>query len=105
MRTGSSRRLWISSLRLWLPAFFAFTWLLAAQGPQLQEQIAAIKHALAANKQELAQYTWVEQDTIILKGEEKKQDHFQVRLGPDGKPQKTSLDAPQADPAGHQGRL
>jgi hypothetical protein len=29
-----------------------------------------------------------------LKGEEKKQEHFQVRLGPDDKPQKTRLDAP-----------
>jgi hypothetical protein len=43
--------------------------------------------------------------TISLKGEQKKQEHFQVRLGPDGKPQKTSLDPPAeaAPPSG--GRL
>jgi hypothetical protein len=42
--------------------------------------------------------------TVSLKGEQKKQEHFQVRLGPDGKPQKQSLDAPaQAAPSG--GRL
>ena len=46
----------------------------------------------------------METDTISLKGEEKKQEHFQVRLGPDGKPQKTSLDAAApAEPSG--GRL
>src|SRR5215472_19294038 len=63
-----------------------------AQSPEMQQRVAEVKQAAARNKQMLAQYTWVEQDTISLKGEEKKQEHFQVRLGPDGKPQKTSLD-------------
>ena len=53
-----------------------------------------MKEAAAKNKQAMAQYTWVEQINISLKGEQKKQEHFQVRLGPDGKPQKTSLDPP-----------
>ena len=45
-----------------------------------------------------------EQVTISLKGEQKKQEHFQVRVGPDGKQQKTSLDPPaNAQPEG--GRL
>ena len=80
----------------------------AAQNPELQEKVAAIKQAAAQNKQELAQYTWVEQVTISLKGEQKKQEHFQIRLGPDGKPQKTSLDAPSqpsSDSGGRKGRL
>ena len=34
---------------------------------------------MAQNKQALAQYTWAEQVTISLKGEQKKQEHFQVR--------------------------
>ena len=39
---------------------------------------------MAKNKQALAQYTWVEQDTISLKGEQKKQDQYLgVTLGPD----------------------
>jgi len=71
-----------------------FTGLATAQNPELQQKVAELKQAMANNKQALAQYTWVEQVTIILKGEEKKQEHFQVRLGPDGKPQKTSLDPP-----------
>lgn len=75
-----------------------------AQNPELQQRLAEVKQAMAQNKQALAQYTWVEQVTISLKGEQKKQEHFQVRLGPDGKPQKTSLDPP-ADPQPEGGKL
>ena len=76
----------------------------SAQNQEMQERVAEIKQAAAQNKQAMAQYTWVEQVTISLKGEQKKQEHFQVRLGPDGKPQKTSLDPPPAPPE-HEGRL
>jgi hypothetical protein len=75
-----------------------------AQAQELQERVAEIKQASVKNKQAMMQYAWVEQVTISLKGEEKKQEHLQVRLGPDGKPQKTSLDPPaDAQPSG--GRL
>src|SRR5246127_3416281 len=74
-----------------------------AQGPELQERVAELKESMAKNKMSLAQYTWTEQVNISLKGELKKQEHFQVRLGPDGKPQKTSLDPPAEPPSG--GRL
>jgi hypothetical protein len=91
---------------IWIAIGLVFRCLLAAaQGPEAQQAIAQLKETAAQNKQALAQYTWVEQDTISLKGEEKKQEHFQVRIGPDGKPQKTSLDAPQAPAGGHEGRL
>lgn len=71
----------------------------------MQQRIAEIKQATAKNKQSLMSYSWTEQDTISLKGEVKKVQHYQVRLGPDGKPQKTSLDPPEdaAPPSG--GRL
>jgi hypothetical protein len=75
----------------------------SAQNPDLQQKVADVKAAMAQNKQALAQYTWTEQDTISLKGEQKKQEHFQVRLGPDGKPQKTPLDPPDAAPAASSG--
>jgi hypothetical protein len=75
-----------------------------AQGQELQERVAEMKQASVKNKQALAQYTWTEQVTISLKGEEKKQEHFQVRMGPDGKPQNTSLDPP-AQPTESGGRL
>jgi len=75
-----------------------------AQNPELQQRVAEIKEAAAKNKQDLMSYSWNELVTISLKGEQKKQEHFQVRLGPDGKPQKTSLDPPDtAPPSG--GRL
>jgi hypothetical protein len=74
-----------------------------AQNPELQQQVSDVKQSMAKNKQALASYTWNEQITISLKGEEKKQEHFQVRLGPDLKPEKTSLDPPAAPPSG--GRL
>jgi len=76
-----------------------------AQNPELQQKVADVKQAMAANKQALAQYTWVEQVTVSLKGEQKKQEHFQVRMGPDGKPQKQPLDAPQQAAAPSGGRL
>src|SRR5512147_329141 len=75
-----------------------------AQNPQLQEKVAAIKQAAAANKQALAQYTWVEQVTISLKGEEKKQEQYQVQMGPDGKPQKTPIGSPESADSGGGGR-
>jgi hypothetical protein len=77
----------------------------SAQNPELQQKVAEVKEAMAANKQALAQYTWQEQVTVSLKGDVKKQEHFQVRLGPDGKPQKQSLDAPQEAAAPSGGRL
>jgi hypothetical protein len=85
----------------------AFNRLINAQNPELQQRVAEIKQSAAKNKQALAQYTWVEQVTISLKGQEKKVEHFQARLGPDGKTQKTSLDAPPAPPSeqGRKGRL
>ena len=55
-----------------------------AQNPELQQRVAEIKEAAAKNKQALASYSWNEVVTISLKGEPKKQEHFQVRLGPDG---------------------
>lgn len=76
-----------------------------AQNPELQQRVADIKQAAVNNKRALAQYTWAEQVTISLKGEQKKQQHFQVRLGPDGKPQKTSVDPPEAASQPQGGRL
>jgi hypothetical protein len=53
----------------------------------------------------LAQYTYLQTTTISLKGEVKKVTHDQVVTGPDGKPQKTSLDPPEAAAAPSGGRL
>lgn len=63
-----------------------------AQSPEIQQRLAELKESMAKNRQQLAQYSWTEQDIISLKGEDKKEELFEVRLGPDGKPQKTNLD-------------
>ncbi len=75
-----------------------------AQNPEMQQRVAEIEQTAAKNKQALAQYTWVEQVTISLNGEQKKQEQFQVRLGPDGNPQKTSLDPPAGTSSSDGGR-
>jgi hypothetical protein len=101
---NAAKSIFCSTL-LTLPVLVAgFVSFARAQSPELQQRVVDIKEAIARNKQALASYSWNEVVTISLKGEEKKQEHFQVRLGPDGKPQKTSLDPPDADePSG--GRL
>jgi hypothetical protein len=73
----------------------------------IQQRVAEVKMSAAMNKQSLAKMTWMEQVTISLKGEQKKVEHFQVRIGPDGKPQKTSLDqaAPPPEQSGRRGRV
>lgn len=76
----------------------------SAQSPELQQRVTEIEQSAAKNKQALAQYTWVEQVTISLKGEQKKQEQFQVRLGPDGNQQKTSLDPPASTSSRQGGR-
>jgi hypothetical protein len=80
---------------------------LHAQGAgDLQARVAELKESMARNKEALSQYTWEETVHIILKGDEKKTEHFEVRQGPDGKPVKTPLDSPDsAQQAPQGGRL
>ena len=106
MKKGLNRVFYVSSCALFVLAVGAgLVPGTAAQNQEMQERVAEVKEAAAINRQALAQFTWVEQVTISLKGEQKKQEHFQVRLGPDGKPEKTSLDPPPSDSGGHEGRL
>jgi hypothetical protein len=75
-----------------------------AQNPELQQRLAEIKGASAANKQALSHYTWQESQTTSIKGEVKKQHLFQVSVGPNGQQQKTEIGASAApQPSG--GRL
>src|SRR3954451_990230 len=78
---------------------------LRAQLGDLQGRVADLKESAAKNKQTLAQYTWTERVTISLNGQERKQERFQVRMGADGKPQKTPIDAPTQDQSARGGRL
>jgi hypothetical protein len=62
-----------------------------AQNPDIQQKVAEVKQAAAANKQALSHYSWQEQESIAIKGDVKDTKTFQVRVGPDGKPQKEEL--------------
>lgn len=62
-----------------------------AESQEMQQRLAEVKQSLAFNKQVLAQYTWMEQQIVSVKGEQKKEELFNVQMGPDGKPQKTRL--------------
>jgi len=87
------RRVWTGALGISVVAFTALLVpRLRAQNPEMQQKVSDLKQAVAVNKQMLAQYTWTEQDVISIKGEEKKEELYNVRLGPDGKPQKTPVD-------------
>lgn len=68
------------------------------QNPELQQRLGEIKTASAANKAALAHYTWQEQQTTSIKGDVKKQQVFQVSVGPDGQQQKTPIGGSQAPP-------
>jgi hypothetical protein len=93
MRNDARQGLWIMLVVLVvLQTSACFTQLVAAQNPEMQQKVSDVKLAVAMNKQALAQYTWTEQDIISLKGEEKKEELYNVQLGPDGKPQKTPID-------------
>jgi hypothetical protein len=103
MKNTAQHILSITMLASLLLAGTVFIRSASAQNPELQQQVSDVQQSMAKNKQALASYSWNEQVTISLKGEEKKQEHFQVRLGPDLKPEKTSLDPPPPPPSG--GRL
>jgi len=75
-----------------LSIFVLFVPALCAQSQEMQQRIADVKQVLAFNKQMLARYTWTEQDIISIKGEQKKEELYNVRLGPDGKAQKSPID-------------
>jgi hypothetical protein len=90
---SNHKKSWLTfSALLALLCSFVATPASAQAQAELQQRVADLKDSTARNKQALAQYTWIEHVTISVKGQERKQERFQVRMGPDGKPQKTPLD-------------
>src|SRR5215469_5386170 len=77
-----------------------------AQNPQLEEKLMALKQNQAKNKQQLAQYTWTETETISLKGEVKDTRMYQVSMV-NGQQQKTEISDQKASGGGggREGRL
>jgi len=95
MKNQLSHALWAATGATILFALAAPT--AVAQNPEIKQQI---QQSAAENKQRLAHYTWQETQTVSLKGEVKNQTLYQVRMGPDGKPQKTQVSAPPPPPSG-----
>ncbi len=108
MKTRSSLRASLAASALLAAAVLLLLWVVQramAQDPELQQKLAAVKESAAKNKQELAQYAWTEQQTISLKGEVKKRTTYEVRLGPDGQPQKTEVAEMPQSSGGREGRV
>ncbi len=75
-------------------------------GGALQEKLAVMKEAAAANQQALRRYTWLETTRISLKGEVKSTKQESCLYRPDGTIQKTPVSPPQPqDQSGGRGRL
>ena len=77
---------------------------LTAQSPQMEQKLAAIQQAQAANQQKLAQYTWQETETIAIKGSVKDTKIYQVQMV-NGQQQKTLVNNEKAQSGGHEGRM
>ena len=74
MSNKASQRISISSILCSVAVGSVLASPMTAQGTEMQQRVADLKEAMAKNNQELAQYTWNEQVTTSLKGEEKKQE-------------------------------
>lgn len=73
---------------------------LGAQDNAVQERLAMVKMAMAANAQKLHQYQWVETTQVTLNGEQKPPTQASCQYGPDGKVQKTPIGSPPPEPSG-----
>jgi hypothetical protein len=72
----------------------------AQGGGELQEKLAMVKEASAANKQRLQQYQWTETTQLTLKGDAKPPSQSMCQYGPDGTVQKTPMGPPPPPPSG-----
>jgi len=74
----------------------------------LQQRVAELKQAMAANRAALRKYQWIETVQISIKGENKKTEQMGCHYGPDGKVVKTAIgipDTPKEPPGGLRGKI
>lgn len=76
---------------------------LIAQNAELQQKLAGVEQAMAANKQRLQQYQWTETTQLTLNGDAKPPSQNMCQYGPGGQVQKTPMSPPPPPPSG--GRL
>jgi hypothetical protein len=88
--------------RLMIIGALAFVASVAAfgQNSDLQQRLAAVKQAMAANKQRLQQYQWVETTQLTLKGDSKPPSQNLCQYGPDEQIQKSPMGPPPEQPSG-----
>src|SRR5277367_366998 len=91
-------------LTLIMTAFIVAPSALWAQNA-MQQKMMQVKEGIQANQVALKTYSYQQHTQIYYKGEAKSQKNYSVVTGPDGKPQKTSLDppAPPAEDSGGRG--
>jgi hypothetical protein len=82
------------------PVLLATTGPTIAQNGELQQKLAAVKQAAAANQQQLRQYQWTETTQVTLKGDAKPSSQKLCQYGPDGQVQKSPIGAPPEQPSG-----
>ena len=106
MRKNRASVMLICCLVVMAAAFvMAYPGTATAQGDSaMQEKLAVIKQAAAANQQALHHYSWLETTQIALKGEVKSSTQDQCLYGPDGKVQKTPTSQPQPQQQQESGR-
>ncbi len=85
-----------------LAAFATMPSIVFGQG-EMQQKMAQVRDGIQANQAALRSYHYQQHTQIFYKGDLKKTNNYSVVTGPDGKPQKTSLDPPDPPPQG--GRL
>jgi len=73
---------------------FALLQSAAAQQPNVEERVAAIKQSLEKSMQQIRQYQWTETTVVSYKGEEKSRTQNSCVYSADGKVQKTAVGAP-----------
>ncbi len=71
-----------------------------AQDSAVQERLALVKQAMAANAQQLHQYQWIETTQLTLNGDAKPPRQSACQYGPDGTVQKTPIGPPPPQPSG-----
>jgi len=83
-----------------VPAFFitalaASPCLAQAGGSPTQQRAQELKQSVAANRQALMKYQWIQNTQVTVKGKTRKDTTNECRYGPDGKVEKTPIGTPQ----------
>lgn len=78
----------------------------AAGNASAQQHVTELKEAIAANREKLMKYQWVQLTEVSVKGKVRKEQQMQCRYGPDGKVVKTPLEtSAQETPGGLRGKI